>query len=157
MGCAELQGGLLANCQEWHIVAAKRSDRSSTILQESRFANAYESRFPGRNVEIWAVLSSNEVDLLMLRNRLFMVRNAEMWAVLSSRKCDLLMLRNRVCRLRIVKKWGVLSRQCFIFCCSGIAYSGCETFKCGQCRHERTLVCWFWGIVFSGFETFKYG
>ena len=32
MVCDELQAILLADCQEWRIVAAKRSDKSSTIL-----------------------------------------------------------------------------------------------------------------------------
>ena len=40
MGCAELQGGLFPNCQEWRFQAAKRSDTSSAILQEGRFADA---------------------------------------------------------------------------------------------------------------------
>ena len=40
MGCAELQGRLLADYQEWFIVAAKRSHKSSTFLQEGRFAHA---------------------------------------------------------------------------------------------------------------------
>ena len=38
---------LLADCQKWRIVAAKRSDKSSTLLQEVRFANAQEPRFLG--------------------------------------------------------------------------------------------------------------
>ena len=42
MGCVELQGGLFADCQEWHFQAAKSSENSSTILQEGRFANAQE-------------------------------------------------------------------------------------------------------------------
>ena len=42
VGCAELQGWLLADCQEWCIVAAKSSDKSSTILQEGRFPDAQE-------------------------------------------------------------------------------------------------------------------
>ena len=33
LGCAELQGGLLADYQEWRIVAAKSSDKSSNLLQ----------------------------------------------------------------------------------------------------------------------------
>ena len=42
------------------------------------------------------MLFRNEVDSLILRNRVFMVRNAEMWPVLFSNEADLLMLRNRV-------------------------------------------------------------
>ncbi len=33
MGCAELQVCQFADCQEWHFHPAKRSDKSSTILQ----------------------------------------------------------------------------------------------------------------------------
>ena len=47
MGFAELQGFLLEDCQEWRIVAAKCSDKSSTLLQEGRFAIAQELRFQG--------------------------------------------------------------------------------------------------------------
>ena len=45
MNCAELQGCLFADCQEWHFQARKRTDKSSTILQDGRFADAEESRF----------------------------------------------------------------------------------------------------------------
>ena len=44
MGCAELQGCLIADCQEFCFQAAKLSDMSSTILQE-RFADGQEKRF----------------------------------------------------------------------------------------------------------------
>ena len=40
-----MQGGLFAVCKEMHCKAAKRSDKSSNILQEGRFADAQESRF----------------------------------------------------------------------------------------------------------------
>ena len=33
MDCAEVKGGLFADWQEWNIKAAKRSDKSITILQ----------------------------------------------------------------------------------------------------------------------------
>ncbi len=48
------------------ILAAKSTDKSSTILQDLLMPS--KSIFTVRNVEIWAVLSSNEVDLLMFRN-----------------------------------------------------------------------------------------
>ena len=66
-----------------------------------------------RNFEKWAVLSRNEVDLLMLRNRVFMVRNAEILRVLSSNEADLLMKRNRVFSLRNVQIWALSSRKDF--------------------------------------------
>ncbi len=42
MDCVEVQRCLFADCQEWHFQAAKRSDKSSTILQEGRFVHAQE-------------------------------------------------------------------------------------------------------------------
>ena len=50
---------LFADYQEWRFQDAKRSDMSSALLLEGRYADAQESRFQGANVEIWAVLSSN--------------------------------------------------------------------------------------------------
>ena len=42
MDCVEQQGCLFADRQEWHFQAASRSDKSSTILQEGRYAHAQE-------------------------------------------------------------------------------------------------------------------
>ncbi len=42
MDCVDLQGCLFADRQEWHFQAASRSDKSSTILQEGRYAHAQE-------------------------------------------------------------------------------------------------------------------
>ena len=39
MECAEMQGGLFADCQEWRIQDAKRSDMSSALLREGRYAD----------------------------------------------------------------------------------------------------------------------
>ena len=50
---------------------SKRSDRSSTFLKRDDLLMFRDSVFTVRNVEIWAVLSSNEVNLLMLKNRVF--------------------------------------------------------------------------------------
>ena len=101
-----------------------------------------------------AVLCSNEVDSLMLRNRDFRVRTFETWAVLSSNEVDSLMLRNRVSRLRNVQKWEVPLRKGVdlsdvqearikfakrtemgsVFLQEGrFAFSRCETFKDGHC------------------------
>ena len=44
---AELQGVLLEGRQEWRFAAAKRLDKSSTILQDGRFVNAQETHFQG--------------------------------------------------------------------------------------------------------------
>ena len=50
---------------------SKLSDKSSTILKRDDLLMLRNSVFTVRNVEIWAVLSSNEDDLLMLKNRVF--------------------------------------------------------------------------------------
>ena len=83
MDFAELQRGLFADCQVWHFQAAKRSDMSSTIMQEGRFADAQESRFQTRNVQKCANLFRKWVDLLMLRKRVFKLRNFQIWALQS--------------------------------------------------------------------------
>ena len=45
MGNALLYSGQLSTSQESHITASKRSDLSSTILQDCRFADAQYSGF----------------------------------------------------------------------------------------------------------------
>ena len=54
-----------------------------------------KSGFSLRTVEIWVVLSSNEVVLLMLKNRVFRQRNDQKCAVHSRKYFELLILRNR--------------------------------------------------------------
>ena len=75
-----------------------------------------------RIVQIWTVLSSNEVDLLMLRNCVFRLRNFQKWAVPTRNVVDLLLLRNRVFRLRIVQTW-LMSSCVSVRYFSGIAFS----------------------------------
>ena len=157
MGWAELHGGLLADSPEWRIVAAKRSDNSNTLLQDGRFVNVQESRFQGVNrwnmgstVKQWGWIAYAQESRFYGTNR---------WNMDSAfnNEVDLLMHRNRVLRLRTVQKWGVVSCQILICGCSGIAYSVCEKFVCGQRRHENPSICWFSGIAFTFFDTFKYG
>ena len=50
---------------------SKLSDKSSNILKRNDLLMLRNSVFTVRNVENWAVLSSNDVDLLMLTNRVF--------------------------------------------------------------------------------------
>ncbi len=50
---------------------SKQSDKSSKILKRDDLLMLRNSVFTVRNVENWAVLSSNDVDLLMLTNRVF--------------------------------------------------------------------------------------
>ena len=74
MICVEVQVCLFADCQEGNFQFSKRSDNCSIIVQEGRFI---------RNVEIVAVHSSNLVDLLMNRNRVFRQRNDQKCAFQS--------------------------------------------------------------------------
>ncbi len=64
----QLQVCLLGESQEWYFQVSKRSDNCSNIPRESGFLMFTYSVFRVRNFEICAVLSSNEVDLLMLKN-----------------------------------------------------------------------------------------
>ena len=75
MDCVELQRGLFVDCKALHIQFSKLSYNCSSILYESRFADATISGFSVLNIEICAVLSFNKVDFLMLRNRVFVQRN----------------------------------------------------------------------------------
>ena len=70
--------------------------------------------------------------MLILKNRVLRRGNVHIWVVPPCYVVDILMLRNSVFRLRILQKWVVLFRQGLICQCSGIANSGCETFKCGS-------------------------
>ena len=49
----------------------------SDILQECRFVDAQESRFQCAKCSKKVVVSSNVVDLLILRNRVFRLQNAQ--------------------------------------------------------------------------------
>ena len=60
-----------------------------------------------RNAEIWVVLSSNEADLLMLRNRVFRLRIVQKMGSALQTVFDLLMIRNRLFRVRTFYMWSV--------------------------------------------------
>ena len=45
MDCDGLLRGLFADCQEWHLLAANRSDKCSTVMKGLRFADSQESSF----------------------------------------------------------------------------------------------------------------
>ena len=64
-----MQGGRIADCQEWRFQPAKRSYMSSATEQEGRFLKLRNRVFRVRNVRIWSVPSINEFVLLILRNR----------------------------------------------------------------------------------------
>ena len=75
---------------------------SSDILHGGRFSDAQKSFFSVRNIQIWIVLSSIEVDLLIFMNRVLRLRNVQKWAVPSRKWAVLLILSNLVLWLRIV-------------------------------------------------------
>ena len=78
------------------------------------------------------MLSSNEIDLLMLRNRVVSQRNDQIWAMLSLKDFDLLILNNRVLRLRDFHIRVVPPCYVVEFRFSGIAFSGFEFFLEGR-------------------------
>ena len=106
MGSAVLQGGRsadfpnyvlkLQNFQIWTVSkckgvyllivrmafsGSKLSDKSSNILKRNDLLMLRNSVFTVRNVENWAVLSSNDVDLPMSTNRVFRKRNGQKCAM----------------------------------------------------------------------------
>ena len=107
MDCVDLQEYLFADCQEWHFQVSIRSGNCNTICKSVDLLKFTNSGFRVRNVEICAVLSSNEIDLLMLWNRVFRVRIVQILSMPSLKFFDLLILRNRVLRLVNVHIWVV--------------------------------------------------
>ena len=75
--------------------------------------------------------------LLMLWDQVFTMRNVQIWAVPSFKGVGFLMLSDRVFRLRTVEKWQCPPARRSNCWCSGIAFSGCETFRYGQCLPAR--------------------
>ena len=94
------------------------------------------SVFRVRNFEIWAVLSSNEVELLIPRLCDFMLRNVQKCAVPSRKGVDLLMLKNRLFRLRRVQIWELY-------------------FHAAKCSDKSMKGLRFVGTQESCFETWK--
>ena len=83
-----LQKGRFPDAQESRFQAANLSNMDNDFLPVVRSATSQESRLRLRNVQISAVPSWKQVDLLMLRNRVFIVRNVERMAVLYSNEFD---------------------------------------------------------------------
>ena len=77
MGISILQEGRFADAQYSCFQAANCSNMRNAVLQGGLLANAKESRFQGAKNPTWAVLSSNEGDLLMLMNSVFRLRNVK--------------------------------------------------------------------------------
>ena len=100
MCSAELQGGLLEDCQEWRIVAAKISDKVSILLQEDWFANAQESCFLGAlRWNMGGVVQHLGRIAGALESRIQAESRSKMGSALPP-MFDLLMLRNHLFRLR---------------------------------------------------------
>ncbi len=73
MGSAVLVGGRFVDIQEFFFETAKLSDMDCVELHYLLIVR--NGIFRLLNVQILAVLSSNEVDLLMLKNRVFKLLN----------------------------------------------------------------------------------
>ena len=71
------------------------------VLQGGRFATEQESRFQAAKRLDMRSASFKKFGLLMLRNRVYRMRNADIWAELSSNEFDLLMV--RICVFRLAK------------------------------------------------------
>ncbi len=98
MGCPVLEGGRSANIHEFCFQAPKRSDMDCLDMLTVR-----NGILKSPNVLIIALALCKSVDLLKFTISGFTVRNDEICAVLSCNEVDLLMLRKRVFRLRIVQ------------------------------------------------------
>ena len=105
MSCAVLLGGRFADVQEFCLQPAERPHMVSAELQGGLLADCQECRTATAKRSIREVPSCKRVDLEMLRNRVFRLRKVEICAVQSSKEVDLLLLSNRVFRLRIVQNW----------------------------------------------------
>ena len=94
-----------------------------------------------RKFEIWAVLSSNMVDLLMLKDRVFRLLNFQKCAVPSRNGVDLLMLRNRLFMFRKVMKglrFADTQVSCFEVCKR--SHKGCAALLVVHLLMLRNLV-----------------
>ncbi len=81
MGSAKLHDCRFADAQKSRFQAVKRSNMGSAVQQWGRLATSQKSRFQAAKRSVWAVPSSKKIDLLMLRNRVFMLRNVQIWVM----------------------------------------------------------------------------
>ena len=109
MGSSVLEGGRSADIHQFYLEAAKRSDNDCVEVQGSPFADCQECHFRSRMVQIIAEPYCKRFILLMFTKSGFRVRNVVICAVLSSNEVDLLLLRNCVFRLRFVQIWAMTS------------------------------------------------
>ena len=106
---------------------------ADSLMLKNRF-------FSLRIIQMWIVMSSNEVDLLMLWNRVLRLRNVQKFAVPSRKGVELLMLRNGVFSLRIGQIWVMLSCKGAIKSFFGIVFSGCEICSYVLCQIARRQI-----------------
>ena len=107
---------------------------SSAVLQWSWFADAQESRFQGRIVQILSMPSWKFFDLLLLRNRVFWLGNINISVVPPCHVVDLWILRNRVFRFEKFNYGcavleGGRSSDNHEFCCQAAKHSDTDCVK----------------------------
>ncbi len=95
MSSAVLEGGHSADIHEFCFQAAKLSDVDCVEMQVILFADCKEWHFQVSKRQIIGVPSCRRVDLLIFTNSGFRVRNDEIYSTLSSNEVYLLMVRNR--------------------------------------------------------------
>ena len=100
---AVMQGVHSADIHEFRFQAAKRSDMDCVELQSGPFAEFQELQFQAAKVQLNAVQSCKRVDLLMFSYGGFRLRHIEICEVLSSYEVYLLKLRNRVFSFRNIQ------------------------------------------------------
>ena len=116
MNCVEVQENLFADCQEWHLRL--------------------------RNIQIRAVPSSKRVDLFMHTNRVFRFAKFSNLGIAVMKE-----IRFADTQESCFETWKSSHMRCAALLCGLFDdaqkshYSDCETFKCGQSRHERTSIC----------------
>ena len=182
MECADLQGGQLADAQEEVFQGTKRWNIGSAVQQWGWFADAQESYFqaaesseicsdvPQGDLISWCsgiaytVCETFRYGLCRHeRTSICWYSVIEFWILETFTYGFAVLLCGRFAGAQDSRiqdanrsKRGVLSALYNLLMLRN-RFSGCELFKCGPWRHERTSICWFSGIAFSGFETFKYG
>ena len=109
-----------------------------------------------RNVQKRAVPSRKVVELLILRNRVLLLRIVHIWVMPSCKGVDYLLNRNLVFRLRMVQIWAVPScKRVQLLMLRNCVFSLRIVQICvmQSCKREMSS---FFGISFSGCKKFSY-
>ena len=124
MGCAALLCGRFADVQELHFKPEKRSDMSCVKQQGGLFADCQEWCFlAGKRSDKSSTILQDGRFADAQESRFLTSKSSNM----GSSSCyvvDLMMFRNSVFILQNVQIWAV--PNCSL---SGMAFSGCETFR----------------------------